>query len=107
MIKLPSTIFRRWTHSREEDTQDVTVFRPSSFAFPPSRGREGIEFRENGEFIHYRIGATDRSEAVVGRWRVERDNLIEVDFPTAQLSPYRLIVIAVDQGVLKVRREAR
>ena len=107
MIELPSTMFRRWTHSREEDTNDMTVFRPSSFPFPPSRGREGIEFLENGEFIHYRIGATDRSEAVVGRWRVERDNLIEVDFPTSRLSPYRLILISVDNDVLKVRRETR
>jgi hypothetical protein len=107
MIKLPSTMFRRWIHSREEDTKDVTVFRPSSFAFPPSRGREGIEFRENGEFFHYRIGATDRSEAVAGQWHVERDNIIEVDFPTARLSPYRLVVISVDNDALKVRREAR
>jgi hypothetical protein len=83
MIELPSTMFRRWGHSWEEDTKDVTIFRPSSFPFPPSRGRDEIEFRENGEFIHYRIGTTDRSEAVVGRWRVDRDKLIEVDFPTA------------------------
>jgi hypothetical protein len=107
MIELPSTMFRRWTHSREEDTKDMTVFRPSSFAFPPSRGREGVEFRENGEFVHYRIGATDRSEAVVGQWRVEQNNVIDVDFPTAQLSPYRLIVISVGDDALRVRREAR
>jgi hypothetical protein len=100
-------MFRRWTHSREEDTSDVTVFRPSSFAFPPSRGREGIEFRENGEVFHYRIGATDRSEAVAGQWHIERDNTIEVDSPGTPLSPYRLVVISVDNEVLKVRREAR
>ena len=107
MIKLPSTMFRKWTHSREEDTREMTVFRPSTFSFPPSRGREGFEFRENGEFIHYHIGATDRSEAVFGQWRVEQNNVIEVDFPTAQLLPYRLVVISVDNDVLKVRREAR
>ena len=107
MTQLASALFKRWAHSREEDTKDMTVFRPSSFAFPPSRGREGIEFRENGEFIHYLIGATDRSDAVVGRWRVERDNIVEVDFPTARVSPYRLVLISVDDDVLKVRREAR
>ncbi|MPY89398.1 MAG: hypothetical protein GEU99_15905 [Luteitalea sp.] len=104
MTALPAALFNRWIHSREEDSGEVTVFRPSTFAFPPSRGREGIELREGGELLHYRMGATDRPDAVAGRWRVERDNIIEVDFPTAQLSPYRLEVISVDNEALKVRR---
>jgi hypothetical protein len=107
MIELPPAIFRRWTHSREEDTHDVTVYRPPNFPFPPSRGREGIEFRTDGEFIHYRIGATDRSEGIVGRWRLERDNVIEIDFESPRLSPYRLNLISVDSEILKVRRESR
>lgn len=107
MIELPSAMFRRWTHSREEDTNDITVYRPLSFPFPPSRGREAIEFRENGEFIQYRIGATDRSEAIVGRWRFERSNLVEVDFEKSRLSPFRLILISVDNDLLKVKREDR
>jgi hypothetical protein len=107
MATLPPEIFGRWIHSREEDTSDVMVFRPPSFAFPPSRGREGIELRENGEFLDYRIGATDRSEAVTGQWHLEQDNIIDVDFPITRLSPYRLVVVSVDDGALKVRREDR
>jgi len=48
---LPSQIFRRWTHSREEDRADILVYRPKDYPFPPARGREGLEFRKNGEFI--------------------------------------------------------
>jgi hypothetical protein len=107
MTELPSAIFKSWTHSREEDAKDITVFRPSSFAFPPSRGREGMEFRENGEFIHYRIGATDRSEGILGQWKSNQENVIEVDFPSKQLSPYQLVVISYDNDVLKMRRGDR
>jgi hypothetical protein len=107
MNELPPPIFRRWTHSREEDTNGLTVFRPSNFNFPPSRGREGMEFRQNGEFVQYNIGATDRSEAVPGRWRVGPDNSIEIEFETGQAAGYRLIVISVDDNVLIVRREPR
>jgi hypothetical protein len=105
MSELPSAIYRRWTHSREEDTNGLTVFRPSNFNFPPSRGREGMEFRPNGEFVHYNIGATDRSEAVPGRWHLGADGSIEIEFPTTQMGAYRLAVISVDADILIVRRE--
>ena len=40
-----SAIVGTWFHSYEEDTEDAKVYRPKGFAFPPSRGRPGIEFR--------------------------------------------------------------
>ena len=44
-------IYKHWIHSHEEDTEDKKVYRPSTFEFPPSRGRDGFEIKENGEFI--------------------------------------------------------
>ena len=107
MSEMPSQLFKRWTHSREEDSGDVMVFRPSSFSFPPSRGRDGLEFREDGEVLQYRIGATDRPEGVLGFWRAELGNRLTVDFPAGDGQPYRIQLISVDHDVLKIRREPR
>lgn len=105
-MTLPSQIFRRWTHSREEDQGDILVYRPSDYPFPPARGREGLEFRENGEFIRYQIGATDRSSAVPGRWSVQNGNVVEVQLPNQSTSSYTLTILECDEQILKVRRTA-
>jgi hypothetical protein len=107
MDELKASTFKRWTHSREEDVDGEMVFRPSDYSFPPARGREGLEFRQNGEFLQYGIGPGDRSQAVKGRWRTTSSNVIEVEFPQGGARPYRLVVTQEDDDVLKVRREFR
>lgn len=105
-MTLPSQIFRRWTHSREEDVGDTLVYRPSDYAFPPARGREGIEFCENGEFIRYEIGSTDRSLATSGRWSVEETNVVKVQFPNQSAPLHAMTVLECDEQILKVRQTA-
>ena len=105
-MTLPSQIFRRWTHSREEDRADILVYRPKDYPFPPARGREGLEFRENGEFIRYQIGATDRSLGVPGRWSIQNTNMVEVQFPNQSVSSYTLTILECDEQILKVRQTA-
>lgn len=105
-MTLPSQIFRRWTHSREEDVGDTLVYRPSDYPFPPARGREGIEFRENGEFIRYQIGSTDRSLATPGRWSVQETNVVKVQFPNQSASLHTLTILECDEQILKVRQTA-
>lgn len=105
-MTLPRQIFRRWTHSREEDRADILVYRPKDYPFPPARGREGLEFRENGEFIRYQIGATDRSLAVPGRWSIQNTNMVEVQFPNLSVSSYTLTILECDEQILKVRQTA-
>ncbi|MFM7427807.1 MAG: hypothetical protein ACKO7W_22880 [Elainella sp.] len=102
-MTLPSQIFKRWTHSREEDQGEVLVYRPSDYPFPPARGREGLEFRQDGEFIRYEIGATDRSQGVVGRWSLERANVVRVEF--SQRSAHSLIILECNDQILKVRQQ--
>jgi hypothetical protein len=58
----------RWTHSFEEDHDGVTVYRRTDFAFPPARGRRGVEFRPDGTFVDWLIGRGDAPEASTGRW---------------------------------------
>jgi hypothetical protein len=61
----------RWIHSHEEDTGDVKVFRPSTFAFPPSRGREALELKPDGSSVVRSPGPTDVPEDRSGRWELE------------------------------------
>src|SRR3982751_3512611 len=51
-----------WTHSFYEDSSCVLVYRPThSFAFPPSRrGREILEFGDEGEVAMGMPGPDDR-----------------------------------------------
>ncbi len=51
-----------WTHSHEEDSADLQVYRPThAFAFPPGRrGRETLEFDAAGQLIKGMPGPDDR-----------------------------------------------
>lgn len=99
---LSHAIFKQWIHSREEDTEGVRVYRPSDYNFPPSRGREGFEIKENGEFIRYGIGPTDRRQKITGTWKVEENNKIRVTFEGQRQESYTIQILSCDEGVLKV-----
>ena len=102
-MTLPSSIFRRWTHSQEEDQVDILVYRPKDYLFPPARGREGLEFRENGEFIRYQIAPADGSLAILGQWSVQNIGLVEVQFPNQSISSYTFTILECDEQILKIR----
>ena len=46
----------------------VTVYRGEGFNFPPARGRDGIEFRRDGTFVDWGIGAGDNQQGITGHW---------------------------------------
>jgi len=71
-------LLRHWVHSREEDTATETVYRPSGFPLPPSRGRTGFEFNGDGTFKRIGIGATDISSVTQGAWKIEAADAKEV-----------------------------
>ena len=51
-----------WTHSQEEDEDEVLVYRRAeSFAFPPTRaGRDGLRVSPSGQIVALAPGADDR-----------------------------------------------
>jgi hypothetical protein len=61
---------KEWVHSKEEDTRTATVYRPAGYAFPPSRGRTGVVFNQNGTLKWIGIGPTDISAVKDGSWRI-------------------------------------
>jgi hypothetical protein len=62
-----------WTHSHEEDSGDLVVYRPTSYAFPRSRGRDSFELAADGSLVERAIGPADRSVPSPGRWELSED----------------------------------
>ena len=72
----PEILQKRWLHSHEEDTDSQMVFRPASFAFPPSRGRAGFELKPDQSFIDIGIAPADGSQETMGKWKLDGDRLL-------------------------------
>ena len=63
-----SPLFLPWTHSHEEDTDEVEVYRPPGFPFPPSFPRRGFEVRTDGVYVRRGPGPADEPVTETGRW---------------------------------------
>ena len=101
---LASALFQHWVHSFEEDTASVKVYRPQGYAFPPARGREGFELRENGDYVRYDIGRGDGSVGVKGSWKRVGPQLIEVRTREGTEARERLQILSCDDAMLKLRK---
>ncbi|WP_033306750.1 hypothetical protein RFN58_32920 [Streptomyces iakyrus] len=99
----PSGLFRSWLHSYEEDHEDVRVYRPDDFPFPPARGRRGMEFAPDGTFVDHPLGRGDAPGAVPGRWRLVPDRRIELTFG-GDRPDRELEIVRCDADILQVRR---
>ena len=104
MQELKKCILRHWIHSHEEDTKEVAIYRPVTYNFPPSRGRVGFEFMEDGEMVHYEIGYADGPKQSVGRWVVEGQDRIKINLENECMQPLELKIVSCDEETLKVRR---
>ena len=58
-----------WVHSHEEDTASEMIFRPASFSFPRSRGRDSFELTPD-VLIEHGPGPGDAATAMRGKWSV-------------------------------------
>src|SRR5215210_8109472 len=75
--KLPDDIFQHWVESKEEANgkDQVFVYRPQGYNFPPARGRRSFEIKKNGEFILHEINSSDRPVVLVGRFEANGNNI--------------------------------
>ncbi|MBX2866282.1 MAG: hypothetical protein KTR27_22260 [Leptolyngbyaceae cyanobacterium MAG.088] len=102
-MTLPTPIFQQWLHSREEDAGGVRVYRPMDYPFPPARGREGLEFRQDGTFIVYQIAPTDGNRAVEGLWQLQDNNRVQIEFPQSPNQNHGLTILECSDQLLKVQ----
>jgi hypothetical protein len=93
-----------WTHSHEEDQGDILIYRPThSFAFPPSRGRETLEFGEGGELTKKAPGPDDRSRTGVSRWTALGMNRFRLE-GIADTPGQVIEVVEYTPEILKIRK---
>ncbi|MCB2378060.1 hypothetical protein LGH70_10735 [Hymenobacter sp. BT635] len=93
-----------WLHAHEEDQGDVQVYRPNTYAFPPSRGRTGFQFDHNGLFTQYDIAPTDGLEGHKGQWKTENGSTLLISLDDKKEPDYKLEIVSLENGLLKVRR---
>ena len=70
-----SLINSSWLHSHEEDYDNIKVYRPDNFDFPPSKGRTGFQFGENGQGGMGLIAPTDGINWVPMQWNLSTDSV--------------------------------
>jgi hypothetical protein len=70
-----------WTHSHEEDHDDVQVYRPGDAELPPSRGRTSFTLRPDATAAAGLPGPTDSGlRTDDGTWSLAGD-VLHVDCP--------------------------
>jgi hypothetical protein len=104
MSELPKEIFQNWVHSYEDDTGDIKVYRTSNYAFPPARGRAGMQFKPDGTFTDWDIAPADGHQSISGHWRIERPGHVHITFDDKSRPPWVLEILSIDTEMLKVRR---
>jgi hypothetical protein len=98
--KVPPHLAQEWVHSHEEDSGGTRVYRPPSFAFPLSRGRESFQLKAGGSLIESGPGPDDRRQTASGKWSVAgtRLTLKKAGSPDRV---YQIVSVASDKLVLK------
>jgi hypothetical protein len=97
-------LYKRWTHSFEEDHDSIEVYRPETYAFPRARGRRSLEFRPDGTCVDWAIGRGDAREARPATWRAEGNDRIAIEKPGGQVQTLRIVRLEEDR--LEISRES-
>ena len=97
MPELPAELMRGWMRSQEEEAGDVQVYRPHNWAFPPARGRRGLEFRPGGELLVSGPGRADRPQAETGRWEAAGEGRVRLTLPAGGEQELELVSVEPDR----------
>jgi hypothetical protein len=96
---------KKWVHSYEEDSGGVQAYRPSGYELPPSRGRRGMEFKDDGTFIYYDIAPSDGELPVPGTWEpVKGEKSVKINVQGDRPESYRLEIVSLGDNLLKVKK---
>lgn len=102
--ELDPRCFGHWIHSREEDTDEVHVYRREGFEFPRARGRRGFEILKGGRFVDHPIARGDGVDTHPGRWSLAARGRLSVSFPTGIGEVRTIEIVSVEDDVLRIRR---
>ena len=93
-----------WLISREENTGDTLVYRPNTYAFPPSRGRTGFAIKPYGRFEQFDIAPTDGLAGRPGTWKADTTSRLRIHLTDGREPDYTLEILSLENEVLKLRR---
>jgi hypothetical protein len=95
-----------WLNSHEENSGDTLVYRPNTYAFPPSRGRTGFAIKSFGRFEQFDIAPTDGLTGRAGAWTIDRKTTLRINLTEGPDPSYSFEIVELDSinKVLKVRR---
>jgi hypothetical protein len=100
---LRNVLQQDWVHSREEDSETEMVFRPSSYGFPPARGRKSFSLKPNGTLIEGGIAPNDAQTEIEGTWSLE-GGYLSLYVKSASKPSRVLKIISVDKDRLVVTK---
>ena len=75
-MALREAVLGAWVRSGEEDGPEGRVYRRPDYAFPPARGRESFDLREDGTLAEGLPGPTDAPVEAAGIWQLTGDELL-------------------------------
>ena len=93
-----------WLVSREENRGDTLVYRPNTYAFPPTRGRTGFAIGPFGRFEQFDIAPTDGLLGRPGTWTADGRARLRVHLADGRDPDYTLELLSLENHVLKLRR---
>ena len=99
-------IFSSWIHSNEEDDKTKEVYRPPSYDFPPSRGREGIAIEENGTIIFGNLDVDDRSQKIIGDFKIKEPNILNIFFKD-NIIQHSMTILSCEKDRLIIQKNGR
>jgi hypothetical protein len=99
-MTLPIVLFQKWIHSHEDDRDNLRVYRPVNYDFPPARGRDALAFRSDGVYLRYPIAPTDGNLEVIGTWRLispDQPFAIELQLPNQSVNTVTIVSCSADR----------
>jgi hypothetical protein len=104
VAELPHELFRKWGHSFEESTGEITVYRTAEYEFPRARGRASLEFKPDGTFIYWAIGPADNRLGINGHWKIESPVRVSIVFEGNVRAPLVMEILQCNAKTLRVRQ---
>lgn len=95
---------QHWIHSHEEDRANEMVYRPSTFDFPLSRGREELILSQDDVCIFMDIAAADGSDKKTCTLSEDGTGLsIEIDYSQGRIRRLRILRAEAEKLVVAER----
>ena len=97
-----NALYQEWIHSREEDTEQESIFRPADYEFPLTRRpRESFQLASDGSLTKGGVSPADRREEERGTWELKND---EIAFYADSKPVQKRVISSVEPSKLVLKK---